>query len=156
LHRARWPVYDAAAMASKHFTIEEANELLPRLEHELKQLLVAQEQASAAAQELGGLGQAMDVLKRRAVVPGKAKTAEQLVAATHSIIAGVERINALGCLIKDLDLGIIDFPGEHQGVRVNLCWQFGEPQVLHYHGPEEEDEERRQLFETADALLKVH
>jgi hypothetical protein len=46
-------------------------------------------------------------------------------------------MNGLGCLVKDLDLGLVDFYAQLDGETVFLCWQFGEPAVTHFHGVEE-------------------
>jgi hypothetical protein len=43
-------------------------------------------------------------------------------------------IEALGVELKDLELGLIDFPAEREGRRVFLCWQYGEPEVAYWHG----------------------
>jgi hypothetical protein len=45
-------------------------------------------------------------------------------------------LGRIGCEYKDWDFerGLIDFPGEVDGVRVLLCWRSDEPAVAHYHG----------------------
>lgn len=45
----------------------------------------------------------------------------------------LETIEALGGHIKDLDIGIVDFPCEFEGREVFLCWKFGEAKVGHWH-----------------------
>jgi hypothetical protein len=52
----------------------------------------------------------------------------------HGVMATIE---ALGVLLKDLELGLVDFPAERDGRRVLLCWQYGEPEVAFWHGTEE-------------------
>ena len=42
-------------------------------------------------------------------------------------------INELGIQIKDLDIGLIDFPTMRNGVEVLLCWRMGEPAVAYWH-----------------------
>ena len=49
------------------------------------------------------------------------------------ITAAVERINDMGCLVKDLDQGLVDFYSLRDDEPVFLCWQFGEPAVTHWH-----------------------
>ncbi len=43
------------------------------------------------------------------------------------------QIESLGCLLKDIDLGLVDFPSELGDEVVFLCWQFGEPRVTTWH-----------------------
>jgi hypothetical protein len=46
-------------------------------------------------------------------------------------------IQALGGVIKDLALGLVDFPHLREGRTVNLCWRYGEQRVTHWHGLDE-------------------
>ncbi len=46
-------------------------------------------------------------------------------------------IHSLGCLVKDVDLGLVDFPARLNGEPVLLCWRLGEPRVAYYHGEHE-------------------
>ena len=36
----------------------------------------------------------------------------------------IESIQEFGCQIKDLDIGLIDFPTLYNGVEVLLCWKL--------------------------------
>jgi hypothetical protein len=39
----------------------------------------------------------------------------------------------IGCELKDLASGLIDFPALYEGRRVWLCWKLGEPELTHWH-----------------------
>lgn len=45
----------------------------------------------------------------------------------------LEELEQVGCLFRDFDLGLVDFPAEHDGRIVHLCWQHGESEVTHWH-----------------------
>ena len=49
----------------------------------------------------------------------------------------IHRIESLGCIVKDIDLGLIDFPATREGVPIYLCWKAGEARVDHWHGVNE-------------------
>lgn len=49
----------------------------------------------------------------------------------------LEKIQEFGCLVKDLDIGLIDFPTLYKGVEVYLCWKLGESGIHYWHGVEE-------------------
>ena len=84
--------------------------------------------------ELFGAELSQALLEQSAPPPsGREKDAERLVALAGEITAAVERINALGCLVKDLEAGLVDFYAMLEGEAVFLCWQFGEPAVSHWH-----------------------
>jgi len=52
-------------------------------------------------------------------------------------VAQLHRLNreleAIGCVLKDARLGLVDFPAVHEGRRIWLCWKLGEPQVAYWH-----------------------
>jgi len=52
-------------------------------------------------------------------------------------VACVERLEELGVVIKDLDLGLLDFPARRRGEEVLLCWHVGEDAVTAWHGLDE-------------------
>ena len=52
-------------------------------------------------------------------------------------LACVDRLEELGVVLKDLDLGLLDFPSVRDGEDVLLCWQVGEEAVTSWHGLEE-------------------
>jgi hypothetical protein len=57
----------------------------------------------------------------------------------------VEEIEALGAEVKDLELGLVDFPAEREGETVLLCWRVGEEEIGYWHGLEEGFAGRRPL-----------
>jgi hypothetical protein len=58
-------------------------------------------------------------------------------AAASSLRDAVERVHEFGCLLKDLDIGLIDFPTLFRGEEVYLCWKLGEPGIAYWHGVDE-------------------
>jgi hypothetical protein len=42
-------------------------------------------------------------------------------------------LNDMGIQVKDLNIGLIDFPARHHGRTVLLCWQYDEPSVQFWH-----------------------
>jgi hypothetical protein len=50
----------------------------------------------------------------------------------------IAEINAIGVQVKDLDMGLLDFPCKvESGEIVLLCWKLGETAITHWHGLEE-------------------
>ncbi len=120
------------------FTVEEANELVPTLQLEFGRLVRLRAQASALVEALGGPDEAMALLEADADVGrGLAEQAAQFRVVVGEINGVVERVNELGCLVKDLDMGLVDFFSMRGDEPVFLCWQFGEPVVGHWHPVDE-------------------
>jgi|SRR5579862_2429465 len=57
----------------------------------------------------------------------------------------IHRIESMGCIVKDIDLGLIDFPASRAGEAIYLCWKAGEPAVEYWHGTEEGFSARKPL-----------
>jgi len=64
-----------------------------------------------------------------------AKEAADRLAA--KIRQGIQEIQALGCVVKDLDMGLVDFPALRDGQEVYLCYRLGEERIAFWHGLEE-------------------
>jgi hypothetical protein len=61
------------------------------------------------------------------------------------VVRIINRIEAYGCVMKDLDLGLLDFPALRAGRPVFLCWKVGEASVTHWHGTDESFASRKTL-----------
>ena len=42
-------------------------------------------------------------------------------------------IQGLGCLVKDVEAGLVDFPHLREGRQVCLCWKLGEDDIYFWH-----------------------
>ena len=73
---------------------------------------------------------------------GEARRCTELKA---EIVRAINRIEAHGCVMKDLDLGLLDFPAAREGQPVYLCWKAGEPAIAHWHGTDETFVDRKPL-----------
>ena len=128
------------------FTLDEANELVPTLELEFGRVARLRDELRSLVESLGGADASVDILQNGAVPPeGLEVEARRLKQVADEIAAAVERVTELGCLVKDLDLGLVDFYAMEGGQPILLCWQFGEPQVSHWHGVEEGFSGRRPI-----------
>jgi hypothetical protein len=58
---------------------------------------------------------------------------------------GWREVEALGAVVKDPRIGLVDFYGEVDGHAVWLCWKYGESEVLHYHELDEGFSGRREI-----------
>lgn len=125
-------------MATRTFTLEEAQMLLPILEGLLRRAMLAKSQIEAVDAEFTDVnhrvflhgGMFLDVvhLARRRAEREKA---------IQSIKDAVAEIDAAGVQIKDLDIGLLDFPCEVEGQIILLCWKLGESAITHWHGTDE-------------------
>jgi len=125
-------------MSSRTFTLEEAQSLLPVLESLLRTALSGKKLIQEVDAELQAIayrvflngGTLLDIIPLARRKAERAK-AEQRV---HDALA---EIDAIGVQVKDLDIGLLDFPCEVDGRTVLLCWKLGEKRISHWHSPEE-------------------
>ncbi len=57
--------------------------------------------------------------------------------AEQQVRDAISEINAIGVQVKDLDIGLLDFPCNVGDEVVLLCWKLGETAITHYHGMDE-------------------
>ncbi|MDX6452811.1 MAG: hypothetical protein QOH16_2860 [Gaiellaceae bacterium] len=61
----------------------------------------------------------------------------ELSGLADAALACADKLEELGVVLKDLDLGLLDFPSVREGEEVLLCWHVGEESVATWHGLEE-------------------
>src|SRR5215471_9173203 len=61
----------------------------------------------------------------------------ELQATAQRVKDAVAEIDATGVQLKDLDIGLLDFPCRVDGEIILLCWKLGEKAITHWHGTEE-------------------
>src|SRR5438105_525839 len=114
----------------KIFTPAEANELIPRLEILIRE---AQTLARGLRGEIEQLVN-IDPPARELSIEKLIKRYPRLRQPAARLAEVAQKIESHGCLLKDIDQGLIDFPGEIDDDRVVfLCWQIGEPAVAAWH-----------------------
>ena len=122
----------------RFFTVEEANDLVATLQMEFGRIAQVRTEIAPLVEALGGPESAVAVLQEGASPPrGRTREVDRLRRLAGEITSAVERVNGLGCLVKDLERGLVDFYSLREGEPVLLCWQFGEPAVTHWHGVDE-------------------
>ena len=132
-------------MAEKNFTLEEADRLLPRLGAILEQLVTVRREMGAKQQKMEELR--AHVRGNGATAEGRAfaKLKEELESMAQELRQGIEQIEGFGCLVKDLDVGLIDFPALRHGQEVLLCWRLGEETIGYWHTTHEGFSARKPL-----------
>jgi len=125
-------------MKKKHFTLDEAQNLLPVMESLLRTSMAAKREIEEIEEEFKNIkhsvflrgGAQLDIvaLSRR-----RAESDKAIQRAKDAL----SEIESTGALVKDLDIGLVDFPCSVDGGTVLLCWKFGEQRITHWHGTNE-------------------
>jgi hypothetical protein len=128
----------------KLFSPEKANALIPVLTPMLEELWAKRRELAIKLLEQDpalrptGSRPAAPGVERR----GEARRCTELKA---EIVRTINRIESYGCVVKDLNLGLLDFPALRDGRPVFLCWKIGEASIEHWHGTDESFVDRKDL-----------
>lgn len=122
----------------RYFTLAEAESALPTIEKALRDALFLKAEYESAERDLQTITRQVHLMGGMRVDSGK--ILELRARKDTSSVALKERFEELeeiGCLVKDLEVGLIDFPTLYHGTEVYLCWRFGEDHIEFWHGVEE-------------------
>ena len=125
-------------MSSRTFTLNEAQDLLPVLESLLRTAIEGKRLIESVEAEFQALshqiflrgGMSLNVIHLAARKAQRDK-------ALQRVKDSMAEIDAIGVQVKDLDIGLLDFPCEVDGQIILLCWKLGEKAITHWHGVSE-------------------
>ncbi len=122
----------------RYFTLPQAESLLPEVERFLRDALFHKSEAEKAHQELEDTSDRIRASGGMRVNPGQLLAVRaRLDTSVAALKDALERIEAAGALVKDLDIGLIDFLSRFQDRDVCLCWKLGESGIGFWHSVDE-------------------
>jgi hypothetical protein len=122
----------------KRFTLAEAQSLIPQVEVLLRRAIAAKSSFEEAERDLQGLSERIMLMGGLAVNRERSLgIRNRRETAAAELREAMESVQEIGCVVKDLDIGLIDFPTLFRGVEVYLCWKLDEPGIAFWHGVEE-------------------
>jgi hypothetical protein len=127
-------------MPRRYFTVAEVERLIPTLERvfvhvlQLRAALRKQEQTL----ERAGVRVSRDLLDeddpREAL---EVRQAKGLFRAYYEALGDeLNKVKELGGEVKDMDTGLVDFPGKRGEEEILLCWRLGEQRLGYWHTAE--------------------
>ena len=144
-------------MSDRTFTLDEAQSLLPVLESLLRTSIDCKKLIETVDEEFqevahrvflaGGMHLDIVHLARR--------KAEREKAGQRAKDAMAE-IDAMGVQVKDLNIGLLDFPCEVEGRTILLCWKLGEKGITHWHTPSEGFAGRKPIDDRISKAKRTH
>jgi hypothetical protein len=133
-------------VAERYWTPREVEALIPRLTGIMDRVRAAHAEATEARAWL-------EAEQRRITMDGGGvldqagwrDATERRERRATIVRAGLEEIERLGGVTKDVQMGLVDFLHLREGRAVNLCWRHGEERITHWHGLDEGYARRRPL-----------
>jgi len=108
--------------STKRFTLAEANRSLPLVKRIVADVMKMHDQVTA-----------LQVSLASAKGADLASAQSKLDRAAEQLQSYVDELMAIGCQLKDFQLGLVDFIGRHQSRDVCLCWKMGEDSIGFWH-----------------------
>ncbi len=116
----------------KYYTIQEANDMIPRLTALLREM-------QSRGPQLAQIGAKQVAIKRKIATNGHHAESDDATLKREERPVEQAIRSSLGLLaewniqLKDLQRGLIDFPAMRDGEMVYLCWELGESEVGYWH-----------------------
>ena len=122
---------------SRLFTLDQAHRALPAVKDALREAVASR----ATMQEAEGK---LREINRKVTAAGGMMINREHVGAIRAqrdrslekLKEAIQTFEEIGCQVKDLDTGLLDFPTLYRGEIVYLCWRLGEDRIEFWHGDE--------------------
>jgi hypothetical protein len=128
---------EGSTIHERHYTVDEANALLPSVKPVLRRLRDAKDELTDA--------EAHELLTEVAPSNGGGQPGRQVGEAFLEVRKLLTTLEEAGLVVRDIDRGLIDFPAIRDHEEVYLCWELGEDAVEHWHDLESGYRGRRRL-----------
>jgi len=118
----------------RYFTLREAEAVLKAVEPDLALAMSLRELLAEVVSELAQVARHVSLSGGALVRHGRLVDARaRKEALTRRLKGAIEAVQERGCLLKDLEAGLLDFPSLYQGREVYLCWKRGEDGIRYWH-----------------------
>lgn len=118
-------------MMFSHFTLKEANAILPSVIKKFKNLVSLKNELIRIQSELESNPKYMSSFKDYVLKK------QELNSAISNFYKAIEDLESSGVVIKSVDEGLLDFPSLRFNEEIWLCWKEGETEIKFWHGKDE-------------------
>jgi hypothetical protein len=120
------------------FTLAQAQRALPEVDKALREALFFKDEYQKAESEVRSFTERIMMMGGTQVNHTRISTLKtRMDQSKAGLQRKIEDVQSIGCVIKDLEVGLIDFPTLYKEQEVYLCWKFGEPAIEYWHGVDE-------------------
>ena len=131
---------------ARRFYLSEAESLLPQVSALIQEAVSLKTECQEAEGKIEALSQKVMLYGGIIVDRERAqKVRNRRDETLEKLKETVGRIQETGCLVKDLDKGLVDFPTLFRGEEVYLCWKMDEPAIEFWHRIEDGFAGRKQI-----------
>lgn len=130
-----------------HFTIKDANEVLPIVIKKFKNIVNLKDQAVLIQSEMETNPKYMSNFKDYVIKK------QELNTVMSNFYKAIEDLENMGVMIKSIEEGLLDFPSIRFNEEVFLCWKEGETEIKFWHGKDEGFMGRKPLSVSDESLV---
>lgn len=130
-----------------HFTIKDANEVLPTVIKKFENIVNLKDQAVLIQSEMETNPKYMSNFKEFVIKK------QELNTVMSNFYKAIEDLESMGVLIKSIEEGLLDFPSIRFNEEVFLCWKEGETEIKFWHGKDEGFMGRKPLSVSDESLV---
>jgi hypothetical protein len=112
----------------RHYSVEEAAELLPDLVELIARMREARDRL--------GDSEAREALSEASPTNGGGRPGRTVSEGFLELRESIAELERLEIVLRDIDRGLLDFPSLRDGREIYLCWQEGEDAIGYWHEPE--------------------
>jgi len=123
----------------KHFTLEEANKLVPEFSQYFEEIFQLHETLKPERHK-------KELVTQSLSKNGGWSNSAEYLENSFKVSKILDKILKTGAVVKDLQRGLVDFPNLSEGKEIFLCWQIGEKQVKFWHDLESGFAGRQPLY----------
>ncbi|MBI4159533.1 DUF2203 domain-containing protein [Candidatus Woesearchaeota archaeon] len=128
-------------MKKRYITLEEAENNIPKIKDSL--------------QKIRSLSEAIAILQSIEVsydtefdeIYSETKNNQEFHKLSTELHRELHKLIKLGCIVRDINTGLVDFFSKFEGRDIFLCWEMGEGRISHWHEVTEGYEMRKPIFE---------
>ena len=138
----------------RYFTLQEAESTLPHVEEAIRAAINLKAELANAEEALRSY--TMRIMMSGGMLVDReqiSKCKDMRDRGASRLQNAIDMVHEFGCLVKDLDIGLLDFPTLYHGREVYLCWKLGEDRITFWHGVDEGFRGRKQID---DEFLSNH
>lgn len=108
------------------FTIQEADAALSMIRPLLAEMLKIRQEILDAQPEIWPVVE-------KAAGNGGSKAANLVEQQFKRLDELIHQLQSIGAILKDINIGLVDFLSMRDGREIYLCWQYGEEEIRYWH-----------------------
>lgn len=117
---------------AKYYTIKEVNQLIPSVELRLNQIVFINRQLSLALEKLDDIELSQSELESTKEIDNYTHVSCDVKLLKAGLEKKIDELLDMGCIIDDLEKGVLYWPCKHKADEIWLSWQQGERTISHW------------------------